>query len=251
MSDCCPEFPRIRVRNGDGSFTDLPVVDNIITLPGAVGETPFAAFAGCGIEITEGGEAGHSPTFSIAIDDDTAIPVVCTDDGIRVGPAPTSPRWTSPNETKTGGIRVIPGGDLGHAPTFQIALGPNTPFGIQDGCLVWTGGEFGAPFTCADLAGCSINALSGVDIAGPGVVVASDTGGVSTTPFCDLLVECLPEADGVLLLDAGALVSKPKSELVAECLGLPTATTTPAAPAGAGPWVIQYDGTQMTWVEVV
>ncbi len=187
-----------RLELEDGSFQFLPVTGNVITIPYLGANPEWAGEAGDGIEITPGGTNGHAPVIEVCIDESSRLTFV---DGCLSFVDTPSPDWTSPNETASGGIRVIPGGTQGHAPTFAVDIGPGEPFAIVDGQLVFTGDlGGGGSFSCADLASCSIGSLGGIDLSGcqPGDVLAVDVDGqisctTSATPTTPDV--CVVEAD--------------------------------------------------------
>lgn len=136
MAQCgnCGNEPQvIRIDNGDGTFTYLPVSDNIITIPHDP-ETPFEAIEGNGITIAPAGDFGHAPIISVCVGTGLQI----DDDGCVATTGEESPDWTTVNaEAASGGIIVFPGGIGGHSPQFAIALDPaSSAASITDGRLL-------------------------------------------------------------------------------------------------------------------
>lgn len=222
---CCPEFPNIRVET-PGGMIDLPVVGNVITVPGLVGESIFAAVQGLGVGVVAGGPNGHEPTLSVRPSPDSPIPLSFDSAGrLRVGPADPSPIWSTPNQTPANGIRVVAGGSQGHTPEFRLWLDPSSPLDIDaQGRLTVDG--LGS--TCEDLVGCSISALGDVDLTGmfPGQTVTVN--------------------------DIGTLIPADAGDLMAAHITEGQVLVAPSAPTSGGPYQLEFnpDLATLEWVLV-
>ena len=204
--------------NGDPIYTYPPVIGNILTIPADPGETVFNGFPGNGITITPGGTNGHNPTIAVAIGEGISVD---GDGNLTVDTTDISPAWTTSNSTQPiQGVVVFPGGVDGHAPTFALAIHPDS-----EG-VTFDGGQLLVE-CCPDTVWQAQTSTDGISIA-PGDNPTGDAGN-GHRPSFGLKVDGTTvgfDIDGNLtVLDASSCVIE--------------------ADAGSLPW----DATNPTWID--
>ena len=245
-----------RYSRPDGSVV-YPSVDanGVFTIPDPTYQEPWQGVGGDGVVVTDGGPDGHQPTISVCVNPDSVVPLEFVNVGGRqcltagLPDLPDETVWESPNIVVADGVRVVPGGAAGHAPSFQVVFGPGQPFGFDDdGRVVFTGDLSG--FTCADLAGCSISALADVILTDPveGDVLVFDANGQLVNMALSAVVDAAVAAAVPAAVEAEVAAEVPS--VVAEVLSGGAATSVPAPPATGGPYTLVWDadGAVFAWV---